>query len=235
MVPSNICRVWWSTDLWDANVGRSCPLQYLSPLTVGALVGGYREVEAPLSSLLDGPGLVDWHCSMLSSENSSGLYPYGQTEHCLSDSDTVVQSISLIILLLTGYNHSFWFFFSLNFHLVLLIICESANVYMWVCVSVFQSKYCTNCWQERGRQINVLKPTGIWILHTPTHTHTHVTGLNHCTVCGTELFASHKTSAGFSLHLHADTLYNVFEMYSLLIHITRLGKLLQKIRIYFGD
>lgn len=40
------------------------PLQYLSPLTVGALVGGYREAEAPLSSLLDGPGLVDWHCSM---------------------------------------------------------------------------------------------------------------------------------------------------------------------------
>lgn len=173
----------------------------------------------------------------ISSENSSGLYPHGQTEHCLSDSDTVVHSISLNILLLTGYNHSLCFYFFLNFHLVLLIICESANVYMWVCVCVcvFQSKYCTSCWQMRGRQTNVLKLTGIWIHHTPTHTHTHVTGLNHCTVCGTELYASHKTSAGFSLHLHADTLYNVLVMYSLLIHITRLGKLLQKIRFYFVE
>lgn len=65
-----------------------------------------------------------------SSEESSGLYPHGQTEHCLSDSDTVVHSISLIILLLTGYNHFFCFYFpSLHFHLVLLSICESANVY----------------------------------------------------------------------------------------------------------
>lgn len=40
------------------------PLWYLSPLTVGALVGGYREVEAPLSPLPDGPGLEDWRCSM---------------------------------------------------------------------------------------------------------------------------------------------------------------------------
>lgn len=40
------------------------PLQYLSPLTVGALMGGYEEVEASLSSLLDGPWLVDRHCSV---------------------------------------------------------------------------------------------------------------------------------------------------------------------------
>lgn len=206
------------------------PLQYLSLQTVGALVGGYREVEALLSYLLDGPGLVDWHCSMPSSQESNRLYPHGQTEHCLSESDTVVHSISLIILLLTGYNHSLCFYFSsLHFHLVLLIICESANV----CVSVwvFQSKYCTSIWQERGRQTNVLKPTGIWIRHTPTHTYTHVTGLNHCTVCGTELYAS----VVFSLHLHADTLYNVLVMYSLLIRRTILGKLLQKIRIYFVE
>lgn len=65
-----------------------------------------------------------------SSEESSGLYPHGQTEHCLSDSDTVVHSISLIILLLTGYNHFFCFYFPpLHFHLVLFSICESANVY----------------------------------------------------------------------------------------------------------
>lgn len=153
-----------------------------------------------------------------SSEESSGLYPHGQTEHCLSDSDTVVHSISLIILLLTGYNHSLCFIFSsLHFHLVLLIICDSANVY----VSVFQSKYCTSGWQERGRQKNVLKNPLAYEYTTHPHTYTHVTGLNHCTVCGTELYASHKTSAGFSLHLHADTLYNVLVMYSLLICRTR--------------
>ncbi len=59
--------------------------------------------------------------------------------------------------------------------------------------------------------------------------------LNHCSVCGIELYASPKTSAGFSLHLHADAHYNLLVLYSFLIHRTRIGKLLQKLRIYFVE
>lgn len=71
----------------------------------------------------------------------------------LSNSYTVVHSISLIILLLTGFNHSFVFIF--------LFIFIFTNVYVSVSVSVLQSKYCTSSWEERGRQTNKLKPTGI--------------------------------------------------------------------------
>lgn len=54
----------------------------------------------------------------------------GWTEHCLSNSDTVVHSFSPIILLLTGYNHFCVFvFIFLSIFLVLLLIYESANVY----------------------------------------------------------------------------------------------------------
>lgn len=183
-------------------------LQYLFPLTVGALVGGYREVETPLSSLLDGPGLVDWHCSIHFLRGKQWTVPSRtdgalslQLWYCSSFNQPDYSAIHWIQSLLV------FLFFPLNFHPVLLISCESANVCVCVsaCVfvcereSVVQSKYCTSCWQERGRQTNVQIH---WHMNTPpTHTHTHVTGLNHCTVCGTELYASHKTSAGFSLHL----------------------------------
>lgn len=117
-------------------------LQFLSPLTIGALVGGYREVDAPLSSLLDGPGQVDWHCSVHFLWGKQQTVP-SWTDGALSDSNTVVHSISLIILLLTGYNHSLCFYFpSLCFHLALFIIWESANMY--VSVIAFQSKYYTS-------------------------------------------------------------------------------------------
>lgn len=228
MVPEHTCRVWWSTDLRDgdcSDVGRPCAPTVPLPsdwITCGGLQGSK---SSPYALYWMDQGWWTDTAVCTSSEESSGLYPHGQTEHCLSNSDTVVYSISLIILLLTGYNPCLCFYFSsLHFHLVLFIICESANVY--VSASVFQSKYCN--WQKRGRQTNVLKSTGIWIHHTPTHTYIHNTGLNHCTVCGIELYASHKTSAGFSFHLHADKLYNVLVTYSLLIRRTRLGKLLQK-------
>lgn len=170
-----------------------------------------------------------------SSEDSSELYPHGQTENCLRlwycssfnqpDYSATHWIQSLLVFLFFSpfsscFTHHLW---------VCQCVCEC--VCMWVCFS----QNTVQVVGKRGTDRQMCKPTGIWIHHTPTHTHTHVTGLNHCTVCGTELYASHKTSAGFSLHLHADTLYNVLVLYSLLIHRTRLGKLLQKIRIYFVE
>lgn len=92
--------------LWG---GSSHPQTASPPCECRSTHGGYGDAEAPLSSLLDVPSLVDWYCSMhFLLKESSGLYPHGQTEHCHSDSDTVVHLIGLIILLLTDYNQSFF-------------------------------------------------------------------------------------------------------------------------------
>lgn len=91
------------------------PLQYLPSLTVETFEqgDGHMEVGNPLSFLMDGPGLVDWRCSMHNPLRKAVDYTLTgrQTECCLSHSDTVVLSLSLIFLPLTGFNHSLCFLF----------------------------------------------------------------------------------------------------------------------------
>lgn len=137
MVPDNICRVWWSTDLWDgdsSDIVVPVPL-YAPPLPTPDCCStrrGHGEVQASLSSLLIGTGLVDWHCSMHFLWGKQWtVASWTGCERCLSYSDTVVHSISLILLLLTG----FVFLFSI----FALFYSSFATLPMWVWVSLSQN------------------------------------------------------------------------------------------------
>lgn len=100
----------------------------ISPLwLLEHLWGAIGKWEIPLALYWMGQDRWTDAAVCTSSKESSGLHPHRQTEHCLSDYDTVVHLISLIILLLTGYNHFLCFYFSsLHFHFHYVY-------HVWVC------------------------------------------------------------------------------------------------------
>lgn len=158
MVPDNVCRVWWSTDL--SGMGRPPPSPYgTSPLWLlehsRGGYGGNGSIPRPLYWVDCGWRTDTAVCT--SSQDSRRLRPHRRTEHCPSDSDTVVHSISLITLLLTGFNHSSCFYFRsscflLSFMSPPMCICEC------VCECLSVKILCKQLAREGARQTNVLNP-----------------------------------------------------------------------------
>lgn len=127
---------------------------------------GYREVKAPLSLFffyrMD-QDLADCCCCcrcrtrflrgkqrIVPSRTDGAPSPQYRSSSNQPDSSVThwIQSLTRL---------SLFFPPSLHFHPVLFIMCECVNAY----ANVFQSKYRTSSWEERGRQTNVSEPTGI--------------------------------------------------------------------------
>lgn len=88
-------------------------LQYFSP-DCWSINTGLQGSVFPHSSLLVGPRRVDQHCSVHFLQDKQWTAHLWTNRTLSSDSDTVVCSNSLIILLLTGYNPSLCFFSPLS-------------------------------------------------------------------------------------------------------------------------
>jgi len=165
MVPDNVCRVWWSKDLWDGSP--LSPLQFLSPLTVGALTEDYREVTASFSSLLDGPWLLDWHCSMHFIQGQQRTV-YSRTDGRSTVSQTPILSFTQSPWLFsysldTITSHVLIF---ISFLLVSFLMYDSAS--MCLCVSVKNAVQVVDC-----RVANRKMCSTHWCMNTP-HTHSHI-------------------------------------------------------------
>lgn len=132
MVPENTCRVWWYADLEYkdcSEVDRHCPPYSISLLWL--LEHSWGATWKWRLSLALYWMDQDWwtDAAVCTSSKAVECILVDRAEHCLSEYDTVVHLNSLILLLLTGYNHTLYFYVSfLHFHLILFIMCESVRV-----------------------------------------------------------------------------------------------------------
>lgn len=168
MVPDNICRVWWSTYLWDGSSpspyststlwllknSQGAALKWKLPLALDWMDHGWWTDTAVCTSSKDGSTLyprrwMNWALSLQLWHCSSFIQPNYSPTHWIQ---------SLLC---------FCFYLSLNFSRFASHLWVRQCVFVSAHVSVFQSK---NCRRAADRQMC----SAHWHMNTPdTHSHSY--------------------------------------------------------------